>query len=256
MQRKEFVQQLWLDYVHIHPDLGALPLWPTSVPAEYLTLLTMNVGQYSAKATAPLLAQMGYQPVGRYAMADKGLLIHIWAPDDDSSWLIVVELQMGALPKKPRENLIALIEQRSLKRTSEDVAPFCHGRPWPMPSWSLHEELIATHPLAAWLAVMGPRLHHAGFDCQSLGQPLHTIDQQLSESGVAHGCAEQNGIFPVSGLLEHRFYPTNAQKMVFSEGDEHRVSFGGLALVQKRVEHDHEPIACLLLPHHTRCEIT
>ena len=256
MQRKEFVQQLWLDYVHAHPDLGALQLWPTSAHAEYLTLLTMNVGQYSAKATAPLLTQMGYQQVACYAMADKGLLIRLWAPDDDGSWLIVVELQLGTLPKKPRENLIALVEQRPSMLKENDPVPFCHGRPWPMPSWALHEELFATHPLAAWLAAMGPRLHHAGFNCQSIGQPLLTIDQQLSEIGMTQGCAEQNGIFPVSTLLEHRFYPTNAQKMAFAEGDGHRVSFGGLALVQKRVEHGQEPIACLLLPHHTRCEIT
>lgn len=258
MHRKEFIQQLWLDYIHAHPDLGALTLWPNAEQAEYMALLTLNVGEFSARTLSPFLAQMGYQLVSRYAMADKGLLIHLWSPQDNGSWLIVAELQIGTLPKGPREELTRLIYQPGVTddNTAKGVTLFCHGRPWPMPTWSLHEELLETHPLAAWLATMGPRLHHAGFNCHTLGQPLHDIDQQLNECGMARACVDQNGIFPVSSLLEHRFYPTNAQKMVFAEGDEHRVSFGGLALVQKRVEDNHEPIACQLLPHHTRCEVT
>lgn len=48
MQREEFLQQLWLDYIHQHPDVGMLRLWPTDAPAEYLTLLTLNQPPFAA----------------------------------------------------------------------------------------------------------------------------------------------------------------------------------------------------------------
>ena len=103
MQRQEFVQQLWLDYIHTHPDIGALRLWPLPAVAEYLTLVTLNHGPFSALALSGNLTHMGYRPIGQYAMADKGLLIHLLAPSDNSSWLVLAELQVGALSKAPRE---------------------------------------------------------------------------------------------------------------------------------------------------------
>ena len=66
---------------------------------------------------------------------------------------------------------------------------------------------------------------------------------------------QQNGVFSVSNLLEHRFYPAMPQKMVFNDGDEHRLCLGGLALIQKQVSDDHERVAEILLPFHTRCEM-
>jgi hypothetical protein len=124
-----------------------------------------------------------------------------------------------------------------------------------MPSWALYQQLQQAHPLAAWLAVMGPRLHHAGFDCGQLGEPLAVLDQRLKEVGMLSLQEQQNGVFTVSPLLDHRFYPTTPQKAVFADGDEHRLCLGGLALVQKHVEHSHERLADVLLPHHTRCEM-
>ena len=124
-----------------------------------------------------------------------------------------------------------------------------------MPSWALYQQLQQAHPLAAWLAVMGPRLHHAGFDCAGLGEPLEVLDQKLNGVGMPSINGEQNGVFTVSSLLNHRFYPTTPQRIVFGDGDEHRLCLGGLALVQKRVEDDHERVAEVLLPHHTRCEM-
>mgnify|MGYP003338651377 CR=1 FL=1 len=49
--------------------------------------------------------------------------------------------------------------------------------------------------LAAWLAVMGPRLHHAGFDCATLNASLDSLGLQLEHVGghVGHG--------PLDGLL-------------------------------------------------------
>lgn len=102
---------------------------------------------------------------------------------------------------------------------------------------------------------MGPRLHHAGFDCAQLGEVLNVCDQRLSEVGMPSLQGQQNGVFPVSPLLDHRYYPTTPQKTVFADGDEHRLCLGGLALVQKHVEDNQKRIAELLLPHHTRCEM-
>ena len=124
-----------------------------------------------------------------------------------------------------------------------------------MPSWTLYRQLHSAHPLAAWLAVMGPRLHHAGFDCHRMQAPLATLNEQLEKAGMPPLSGQQNGVFSVSNLLEHRFYPAMPQKMVFNDGDEHRLCLGGLALIQKQVSDDHERVAEILLPFHTRCEM-
>lgn len=254
MQRQEFVQQLWLDYIHTHPDIGALRLWPLPAVAEYLTLVTLNHGPFSALALSGNLTHMGYRPIGQYAMADKGLLIHLLAPSDNSSWLVLAELQVGALSKAPREALEGLVKQ-SHPQDCKGHNLLCRGRPWPMPKWELYQQLQSAHPLAAWLAVMGPRLHHAGFDCTQLGETLTALDQRLNEVGMPSQMSQQNGVFAVSSLLDHRFYPTTPKKTVFNDGDEHRLCLGGLALVQKHVADNHERIAEVLLPFHTRCEM-
>lgn len=254
MQREEFVQQLWLDYIHTHPDLGGLRLWPLSTSAEYLTLVTLNHGPFAASELNTSLAHMGYRSVGHYAMADKGLLVHLLAPNDNSSWLVLAELQLGTLSKAPREALTQLVLQ-SHPADCQGQNLLSRGRPWPMPSWALYQQLQQAHPLAAWLAIMGPRLHHAGFDCSTIGEPLDTLHSQLEACGMPSFEGQQNGVFAVSPLLEHRFYPAMPQKTVFSSGDEHRLCLGGLALVQKHVGDDHERIAEILLPFHTRCEM-
>ncbi|NGO88092.1 DUF1338 domain-containing protein [Halomonas sp. 141] len=254
MQREEFLQQLWLDYIHNHPDIGALRLWPISTSAEYLTLVTLNHGPFATSALSAPLARMGYRSVGHYAMADKGLLIHLLAPNDDSSWLVLAELQVGALSRTPREALTALIQQ-SHPADCKGHNLLCRGRPWPMPSWALYQQLYTAHPLAAWLAVMGPRLHHAGFDCATLDASLDALGLQLEHVGLHALDSQQNGVFSVSSLLDHRFYPAMPQKIVFSEGDEHRLCLGGLSLTQRHVEDDHKRLAEILLPFHTRCEM-
>ncbi|NYS60731.1 DUF1338 domain-containing protein [Vreelandella salicampi] len=253
-QREAFLQELWLDYVHTHPDIAALRLWPTDTPPAYFTLLTLNHGAYDISHLTPALTRLGYEAVSHYAMADKGLLVTLLAPENGGSWLVLAELQTGTLCKAPRDALIALMQQAPTTE-SETHTLFHQGRPWPMPTWRLYQTLYEAHPLAAWLSVMGPRLHHAGFDCQQLGVSLPTLDQQVREAGLIGGDSLQHGVFPVSNLLDHRFYLTTAQKTVFAEGDEHRVCLGGLALVQKHVSDGYEQVAELLLPHHTRCEM-
>ena len=254
MQREEFVQQLWLDYVHTHPDIGGLRLWPLHPAAEYLTLVTLNYGPFAMHALSLPLSRMGYRSVGHYAMADKGLLIHLMAPSDDSSWLVLAELQIGTLSKVPREALTSLVHQ-SHPADCKGHNLLCRGRPWPMPSWELYQQLQNAHPLAAWLAVMGPRLHHAGFDCYRMHASIDTLSEQLENAGMPPLSGQQNGVFSVSNLLEHRFYPATPQKMVFCDGDEHRLCLGGLALTQKQVNDAHERVAEILLPFHTRCEM-
>ncbi|MFG6666523.1 DUF1338 domain-containing protein [Halomonas sp. HNIBRBA4712] len=253
MHREEFERQLWLDYIHTHPDLGGLGIWPLDVKADYLTLLTLNHGPFSAQKLTQTLHRMGYVSATQYALADKGLIIHLLGAPQ-SSWLILVELQLGALCTTPRDALLALIEQ-SHPQDCKGHNLLCRGRPWPMPSWALYQQLEAEHPLAAWLAAMGPRLHHAGFSCQSLGEPMAALDKALESAGMQCACNHQNGVFPVSSALEHHFYPAMPQKVVFSQGDEHRLCFGGLALAQKVLNDTGATIGEELLPPHTKCEM-
>ncbi|MFC3285367.1 DUF1338 domain-containing protein [Litchfieldella rifensis] len=254
MQRQEFLQQLWLDYIHQHPELGALRLWPLDSTPEYLALLTLNYGPFAADALVPTLQHFGYRPVDRYAMADRGLLVSLLAAPDDGAWLVLGELQLGTLTRQPRHYLETLIGQTPLEeRRGQNL--LARGRPWPMPDWNGFEQLRKAHPLAAWLSVMGPRLHHAGFDCERLGSDLLSLDRQMQQAGLIGNADRHHGVFPVSPLLNYRFYPTCSQRLPFAGGDEHRISLGGLALVQKCLPSNQERAAELLLPQHTRCEI-
>lgn len=255
MQREEFVQQLWLDYIHQHPDVGGLRLWPVEAPAEYLAILTLNHGPWAMEALLPTLVRYGYRPHQRYAMADRGLLATLFTAPDDGAWLLLAELQLGTLSRQPRERLQQLVGSAD-PREARSQALLCHGRPWPMPDWDTYLALQQAHPLAGWLSVMGPRMHHAGFDCQRLGHDIVTLDGQLRQAGLAGSSDRHHGLFPVSPLLDYRFYATISRRLAFAEGDEHRVGLGGLALVQKQVSANQERAAELLLPHHTRCELS
>lgn len=254
MQRDEFLQQLWLDYIHLHPELGGLPLWTKDSSAEYLVLLTLNHGHFSAETLLPTLHHFGYRRVDSYAMADRGLLVTLLSPPDDGAWLVLAEFQPGTLTRVPRQRLEALIEQAH-PQDCRGQNLLCRGRPWPMPDWATYQHLKQAHPLAAWLAVLGPRLHHAGFDCDRLGTDLNTLDRDMQLAGLIGSADRQHGIFPVSPLLSYRFYPTCSRRLPFAEGDEHRIAIGGVALVQKSLPSHHERAVELLLPYHTRCEI-
>ncbi|TDO13897.1 MULTISPECIES: DUF1338 family protein [Halomonas] len=255
MQREEFVQQLWLDYIHRHPDIGGLRLWPVEATAEYLAILTLNHGPWAMEVLLPILVRYGYRPHQRYAMADRGLLATLLAAPDEGAWILLAELQLGTLSRPPRERLLRLVGNAD-PREGRSQALLCHGRPWPMPEWSTYQALQLTHPLAAWLAVMGPRMHHAGFDCQRLGHDIVALDSQLRQAGLAGSSDRHQGLFPVSPLLDYRFYASRSQRLAFAEGDEHRIGLDGLALVQKQVSANQERAAELLLPHHTRCELS
>lgn len=254
MQREEFLQQLWLDYIHHHPEVGMLRLWPTDTPAEYLTLLTLNLAPFSVEDLLPTLGHFGYRPVHRYAMADRGLLVTLLAPPDDGAWLILGELQLGTLSRQPHDILQRLVSLTH-HRDTRGKNLLCRGRPWPMPHWGEYSQLCEAHPLAGWISVMGPSVHHIGFDCERLGHDFKALDGALMAAGFAASEAQQHAIFPVSPLLQYHFYPACSQRLPFAEGDEHRIFLGGLALLQKRLSNDHERAVELLLPHHTRCEI-
>ncbi|MGM0536161.1 MAG: DUF1338 domain-containing protein [Pseudomonadota bacterium] len=254
MQREEFVQQLWLDYIHQHPDVGGLRLWPLETPAEYLAILTLNHGPWAMDALLPTLVRFGYRPLQRYAMADRGLLATLLSAPDDGAWILLAELQLGTLSRQPREHLQHLVADAD-PREARSQALLCRGRPWPMPDWNGYQLLHQAHPLAGWLAVMGPRMHHAGFDCQRLGHDIDKLDGQLQQAGLIGSSDRHHGLFPVSPLLDYRFYATCSRRLPFSRGDEHRVDLGGLSLVQKQVSANHKRAAELLLPHHTRCEL-
>ncbi|MDI5984970.1 DUF1338 domain-containing protein [Halomonas sp. M4R5S39] len=255
MQREEFVQQLWLDYVHQHPDIGGLRLWPVETPAEYLAILTLNHGPYGMDALLPTLAHFGYRLQHRHAMADRGLLVSLLSPPGDEAWLVLAELQLGTLSRAPRRRLESLVAKVPPEdRRGQNL--LCRGRPWPMPDWPTYLALCQAHPLAGWLSVMGPRMHHAGFDCQRLGHDLGDLDTRMGEVGLTGNPDRHHGIFPVSPLLGYRFYPTCSQRLAFAAGDEHRIELGGLALVQKQVSANQERAVELLLPLHTRCEMS
>ncbi|MBD3894310.1 DUF1338 domain-containing protein [Halomonas sp. ML-15] len=254
MQRQEFLQQLWLDYIHLHPELGALRVWPIDAPPEYLALLTLNHGRYAASSLLPTLQHFGYRPMERYAMADRGLLATLLAAPDDGAWLVLGELQLNTLPRSASDSLKALVATAH-PDDSRGQNLLCRGRPWPMPDWQTFQQLETAHPLAAWLAVMGPRMHHAGFDSERLGHELGELDQALRQTGLIGSSDRHHGVFPISPLLNYRFYPTCSRRLAFAAGDEHRIALGGLALVQKCLPSHHERAAELLLPQHTRCEI-
>ncbi|HSH48232.1 MAG TPA: DUF1338 domain-containing protein [Halomonas sp.] len=254
MQRQEFVQRLWLDHVHEHPDIAALRLWPIEAPAEYLALLTLSHPRWAMPPLVNALTAMGYTRKHRYAMADRGLLATLLAPPAHEPWLVLAELQLDTLSRAPRRALKSQVDAACAPKTMEILLPGDIRR-WPMPSWHDYQALSASHPLAAWLSLRGPRLHHVGFDCERLGKPLNELDALLYREGMNGEDDRHQGFLPVSSLLDYRYYRARPRRLAFAQGDEHRVHLGGLALVQKQLATGQERAAEILMPHHTRCEL-
>lgn len=254
MQRQKFVQRLWLDHIHEHPDIGALRLWSVEMPAEYLALLTLSHPRWAMAPLVDRLVEMGYRRIQHYAMADRGLLATLLAPSANEPWLILAELQLGTLSRIPRRALEAQVDAACPPGSMEMLLPG-DVRRWPMPDWQTYQQLRESHSLAAWLALRGPRLHHVGFDCASLGKPLDELDTLLHQQGMSGQDNRHNGFLPISPLLDYRYYNALPRRIAFAGGDEHRVHLGGLALVQKQIAVNQERIAEILMPHHTRCEL-
>lgn len=254
MQRQDFVQRLWLDHVHEHPDIGALRLWPVETPAEYLALLTVSHPRWAMAPLVSALTNMGYTRKQHYAMADRGLLVTLLAAPANEPWLMLAELQLGTLSRTPRRVLEAQIDAACSPGSMEMLLPG-DVRSWPMPDWPTYQELKASHPLAAWLSLRGPRLHHVGFDCARLGKPLKELDELLHQRGMNGQDDRHQGFLPISSLLDYRYYNALPRRLAFADGDEHRVHMGGLALVQKQLAANQERVAEILMPHHTRCEL-
>ncbi|MCW4151819.1 DUF1338 domain-containing protein [Halomonas sp. 18H] len=252
MQGGTLIQALWRDYTDRQPDISALDLWSSATMAEYLTLLTPSLGPWSAKSLIPGLAEHGYTPRQRYAMPERGLLLTLLATDmPRQTWLVLAEFQVATLSRQPRDLLQRLIDSADGRPETLPVG----GRPWSMPTWEDYQALHQADPLAAWLAVMGTRVHHPGFDCDRLDTSMKTLDNQLDQRGYTGHTDRLQGVFPVSPLLDYRFYPGHPQRLCFAHGERREVSLGGLALIQRRVTANRERSVELLLPHHALCEL-
>ncbi|GED22427.1 DUF1338 domain-containing protein [Halomonas halmophila] len=252
MQRDTLVQALWLDHANRQPDIAELKIWPETIRAEYLTLLTLSQGPWSAKAMMPRLAEHGYRPRYRYAMPERGLLLTLLATDmPHDTWLVLAEFQVATLARRPRDLMQRLVDRAAPGHGSLPIG----GRPWPMPAWDEYRLLEQADPLAGWLAIMGTRVHHTGFDCHQLEGSLEAFDRELARLGYVGNADRRHGVFPVSPLLDYRFYQGRPQRLFFAGGDRHDVPLGGLALIQQRVNTNQERGVELLLPQHALCEL-
>ncbi|MCA0973721.1 DUF1338 family protein [Halomonas denitrificans] len=249
-EQQRLVQQLRLDYIHQHPDVSALRLWPVDAPIENFTLVTLSQSPWNLASLLPMLEAHDYRPLHRYALPERGLLACLLGGVGDGPRIIIVELQTTRLSRAPRDALLSLVKQGH--PSALPLPGAC--RPWPMPDWSLYERLHAAHPLAAWLSVMGPRVHHVALDCQHLGRPLSQLDNAVRQQGLALGDDDDLPL-PMSAMVEHRFYPTCSRRLAFAHGDEHRVQLGGLLLLEKQASAGQERTADVMLPPHSRCEI-
>lgn len=244
-------QQLWLDFIHQHPEVGALRLWPAESPLEYLVLATLSQSPWNMANTLTQLEEHGYRAVSHYALADRGLLVSLLASDRPGPRLIIIELQTTRLSSPARTTL-----QQLVTAGAPNQQPLLGAsRPWPIPDWASYQLLQDDHPLAGWLAVMGPRVHHVGYDCTQLGRSLAELDNELQVHGFKPTAVNEQ-LLPVSALIEHRYYSACSRRQAFADGDEHRIASGGLQLVHSPPSAGNERVADVLLPPYTWCEIS
>ncbi|WP_417329013.1 DUF1338 domain-containing protein [Halomonas cupida] len=250
-EQQTISQQLWLDFIHQHPEIGALRLWPVDTPLEYLVLATISQSPWSMAATLSRLAERGYRPTRHYALADRGLLVTLLAGDIHSPRLIVIELQTTRLSSPAR----AALQQLTSGESSGSRTELGACRPWPMPDWATYQLLRNEHPLAGWLAAMGPRVHHVGYDCTQIGKSLAQLDSEMQEHGFMPA-SEVDEMLPVSPLIEHRYYPNCSRRLAFADGDEHRITAGAIQLVRQAPGAGRERTADVLLPPYAWCEMS
>ncbi len=255
MQREEFIQQLWLDFIHQYPEIGGLRLWPLDAPVEYLALLTLNHRHHGMDALLPALERFGYRIRHRHAMADRGLLVNLLAPPGDGPWLAVAELQMGTLARRPG-GCSRSWSTRHPRLPIVAPTACAGGGPGRCPTGKTTRPCIRLIPWPPCSPSTGHACTMSATTCQHLEASLDDLHRGMEEAGFAGTADRHHGLFPISPLVDYRFYPSGSRRLPFAEGDEHRVETGGIALVQKSVSAHQERVVELLLPHHTRCELS
>jgi hypothetical protein len=191
MERDEFFEMLWDDFVEIAPQAAAIRAefaeHGERVVNDHVAFRTFNWAPLGLDQLEPLLLDLGYRPLTDYRFTEKKLRARAYlcpgSPRIFLSELLVDEL--GA----PARQLIdsCMTQARRVIAEAEggpDAVPsspeiFCAGRLWTPIRFSDYERLAQESEYAAWLCALGLHPNHFTLSVNAFSK-LTSIEAVLS----------------------------------------------------------------------------
>lgn len=172
MDRDEFFEALWEDFVEIAPQAAAirrkLAEHGEPVVNDHVAFRTFDRAPLGLDQLEPLLLDLGYEPFADYRFAEKKLRARAYlcpgAPRIFLSELLVDELSAPARQlidscvNQAREVIEAAEGEPDAVPSSAEI--FCAGRLWNPPRYSDYERLAQESEYAAWLCALGLHANH------------------------------------------------------------------------------------------------
>jgi hypothetical protein len=161
MERAQFFDHLWEDFVKIAPQAAAIRAkfveYGEPVVNDHVAFRTFNRPPIALAALEPLILSLGYQPFEDYRFVEKKLRARAYicpgAPRIFLSELLVDELS------RPVQQLIdSCIAQVAIPQLSLET--FSVGRLWDPVRYSDYERIATESEYAGWLCALGLRANH------------------------------------------------------------------------------------------------
>ncbi len=226
MDRTEFFERLWQDFVKIAPNAAAIrerfEEAGERVENDHVAFRTFARPPIDIEALEPRVLSLGYQCLDEYRFAEKHLRARAYvcpgSPRIFLSELLVDELSPGA-----REAIDELVAQ--IFELEEGPSVLMSGRPWPPPAFDAYEALAAESEYAGWLAALGLRPNHFTVSINAL-EAFSGVEDVLAfveKAGYRINAAGGRVKGSREALLEQGSTLADRVPVPFADGQEHIV---------------------------------
>lgn len=225
MNRDEFFQRLWDDFVGIAPQAATLRQRlidaGETVENDHVAFRTLARPGLGIESLEGRLFDLGYRTLADYRFPEKKLRARAYlapgAPRIFLSELLVEELSAA------NQGLLEVLAEQAKKRLPEGPEAFWAGRLWEPVSFAEYERLSAESEYAAWLSALGLRANHFTVSINALTR-LGSVEAVLDFVEAA-GCRINTSGGRVKGsradLLEQGSTLADRVEVAFAGGERH-----------------------------------
>lgn len=176
MDRDDFFQALWDDFVTIAPHAAAirskLVARGENVQNDHVAFRTFDRAPLSLERLEPLILSLGYHTLDEYHFAEKHLRARAYLCEG-SPRIFLSELLVDELGSHARATVERCVTQAA-SLPVDSPAVFWAGRPWPPLRFAEYEALARESEYAAWLCALGLHANHFTISVNTLKE-LSTI---------------------------------------------------------------------------------